>query len=143
MDDLDCPEKITKLVGTDMLMIKNLIHIFTIHPGGSIKSRISRCYTNIASICASKSGCCQKVSWFSPTGDLKRNVQAAKSVQALNITSRQPRDLTAYEYDLYLMRGRSLHISATIWNTKGDSQTSLKENAIDNNNIVSSKSEKA
>lgn len=72
-------------------------------------------------------------------------MQAAKSVQALNITSRQPRDLTAYEYNLYLMRGRSLNISATILkdrNIKGDSQTSLKENAVDNNNIVSSKSDK-
>ena len=38
MDDLDCPEKITKLVGTDMLMIKNLIHIFTIHLGVTSKA---------------------------------------------------------------------------------------------------------
>jgi hypothetical protein len=30
---LDCPEKITELVGTDMLMIKNLIHIYTITLG--------------------------------------------------------------------------------------------------------------
>ena len=34
----------------------------------------------------------------------------------------QPRDLTAYEYNLYLMRGRSIHSSSK---TKGCSRKSL------------------
>ena len=139
------PRKDNRISGNWHADDKKLGTYFHHQPRGNILSRILRCYTNIAAQYGSRLSSCQKVSWFSHTGDLKRNVQAAKSVQALNVTSRQPRDLTAYEYNLYLMRRRSLHSSRIILrdnNIKGDSQTSLTENAVDNNNIVSSKSDK-
>ena len=58
-------------------------------------------------------------------------MQAAKSVQALNITSRQPRDLTAYGYNLYLTRGRSFHSSSSL--TKGNSRKSSLLDVHDSN----------
>jgi hypothetical protein len=70
-------------------------------------------------------------------------VQAAKSTWTLNITKSQPRDLTAYEYNMYLLRGRSLHSNVSEkYNLKEDSLNHPKEKIVDNNKKKSTKSDK-
>lgn len=96
----------------------------------NVSSRIYRYYYNVVEAYGNRCLSCHKVvhsqkeTTKSPIGDK----QAAKTTRTLNVTSVQPRDITAST--LIRVRGiRSFHSSAC---TKGNSITSSKE-TIDNN----------
>lgn len=59
-----------------------------------------------------------------------KNAQGPKTINP-NANVTQPRDLTAYGYNLYLMRGRSFHSSNSL--TKGNNRISLPLNPHDSN----------
>lgn len=59
-----------------------------------------------------------------------KNAQGPKTINP-NANVSQPRDLTAYGYNLYLMRGRSFHSSSSL--TKGNNRISSPLNPHDSN----------
>lgn len=96
--------------------------------GLNVLSRIQQHLTGKLNVVRSRpySDDCQKPSAYINTND--KNTQDPKTITPNTYTS-QPRDLTAYEYNLYLMRGRSFHSS--IPNTKENSRKSPNVNNHD------------
>ncbi len=82
-----------------------------------VLSRISRHLKGILNVVTSRpySNDCQK-----PFAHFSIEDQRAQSPKTItNVSVSQPRDLTAYRYNLYQMRGRSFHSSSI---TKGNSR---------------------
>lgn len=96
-----------------------------------ISSRIHRYLYNNAEEYGNRFFSCHKVVRSFNTKSPKGNKQAAKTIWTLNITSAQPRDLTA-SITIKDMRRRSFHSSASIC-TKGNSITSSKVETLDSN----------
>ena len=89
--------------------------------GPSVLSRISQHLSGKLNVTRSSpySSDCQKPFTYINTDEI--NAQGPKVITSNTYIS-QPRDLTAYEYSLYLMRGRSFHSSTK--NAKGSSRKS-------------------
>lgn len=89
--------------------------------GLSVLSRISRHLIRGINVCTGRPYCadCQKpLAHFSIEN---QNTQGPNTINS-NANATQPRDLTAYGYNMYLMRGRSFHSSNSL--TKGNSRKS-------------------
>lgn len=98
--------------------------------GLSVPSRISRHLIRGINVCAGRPYCadCQKpLAHFSIENI---NTQGPNTIK-LNANGTQPRDLTAYGYNIYLMRGRSFHSSNSL--TKGNSRKSSLLDTHDSN----------
>ena len=97
--------------------------------GSNVLSRISRHLIGIINVVMGRPyhDDCQKPYAYFNRGD--KSAQGPKTTKP-NTYIMQPRDLTAYVYNLYLMRRRSFHSSLT---AKGSSRkSSLQENHVSN-----------
>lgn len=97
-----------------------------------ISSRIYRYLYNNAKDYGNRFFSCHKVVHSLSTKSPNGNKQAAKTIRTLNVTSAQPRDLTASITTNVNMRRRSFHSSASTC-TKGNSITSPRVETLDSN----------
>lgn len=102
--------------------------------GPYAQSSISRHMEGNLNVCTSSpySINCQKP--FAHFSIEDKRAQSPKTITT-NVSNIQPRDLTAYEYNCYLMRGRSFHSSTeyNIKSTKGSSRKPLLLDTPDSN----------